>query len=158
MHRSTYPHILHTGKKVRLQIRIDHKMFDIFTSRNVKKNLLISTLASDQNVRPNSRTWRVLTQICRTFWEEYVGPESMIVDTLGVYCMLIFRHIFLSNYWWIWVNTLQVQLFGRTFWSDVRVDIKRFFLHFSRWICQTFCDRCVFVSVLSFRCVECAGT
>jgi hypothetical protein len=35
----TYPHILHTGKKVRLQIRIDHKMFDIFTSRNVKKNL-----------------------------------------------------------------------------------------------------------------------
>ena len=33
----TYPHILHTGKKVRLQIRIDHKMFDIFTSRNVKK-------------------------------------------------------------------------------------------------------------------------
>ena len=46
-----------------------------------------------------------------------------------------------------------------TIWSDVRVDIKRFFfLHFSRWICQTFCDRCVFVSVLSFRCVECAGT
>ena len=43
---------------------------------------------------------------------------------------------------------------GRTFWSDVRVDIKRFFLHFSRWICQTFCDRCVFVSVLSFRCVK----
>jgi hypothetical protein len=39
----TYPHILHTGKKVRLQIRIDHKMFDIFTSRNVKKNLSIST-------------------------------------------------------------------------------------------------------------------
>ena len=69
-------------------------------SRNVKKNLLISTLTSDQNVRPNSWTWRVLTQICRTFWEEYVGPESMIVDTLGVYCMLIFRHIFLSNYWW----------------------------------------------------------
>jgi hypothetical protein len=30
-------HILHTGKKVRLQIRIDHKMFDIFTSRNVKE-------------------------------------------------------------------------------------------------------------------------
>jgi hypothetical protein len=24
--------LLHTGKKVRLQIRIDHKMFDIFTS------------------------------------------------------------------------------------------------------------------------------
>jgi hypothetical protein len=36
----TYPHILHTGKKVRLQIRIDHKMFDIFTSRNVKKKYL----------------------------------------------------------------------------------------------------------------------
>ena len=28
------------------------------------------------------------------------------------------------------VNTLQVQLFGRTFWSDVRVDIKRFFFTF----------------------------
>jgi hypothetical protein len=28
---------LRTGKKVRLQIRIDHKMFDMFTSRNVKK-------------------------------------------------------------------------------------------------------------------------
>ena len=51
-----------------------------------------------------------------------------------------------------------VRLFGRIFWSDVRVEIKRFFLHFSRWICQTFCDRCVFVSVLSVRCVECAGT
>jgi hypothetical protein len=24
----------------------------------------------------------------RTFWEEYVRPESMIVYTLGVYCML----------------------------------------------------------------------
>jgi hypothetical protein len=24
--------------------------------------------------------------ICQTFWEEYVGPESMIVETLGVYC------------------------------------------------------------------------
>jgi hypothetical protein len=35
---------------------------------------------------------------------------------------------------------------------------KDFFLHFSRWICQTFYDRCVFVSVLSFRCVECVGT
>ena len=30
-------YILHTGKKVRLQIRIDHKMFDMFTLRNVKK-------------------------------------------------------------------------------------------------------------------------
>ena len=35
----TYPDILHTGKKVRLQICIDHKMFNMFTSRNVKKNL-----------------------------------------------------------------------------------------------------------------------
>jgi hypothetical protein len=46
---------LHTGKKVRLQICIDHKMFDIFTSRNVKTNLLISTLTSDQNVRPRPK-------------------------------------------------------------------------------------------------------
>jgi hypothetical protein len=27
-----------------------------------------------------------LSDICQTFWEEYVQPESMIVDTLGVYC------------------------------------------------------------------------
>ena len=47
-------------------------------------------------VRPNSRTWWVLTLkfvghfsgASRTFWEEYVRPESMIVYTLGVYCML----------------------------------------------------------------------
>jgi hypothetical protein len=56
-----------------------------------------------------------------------------------------------------------------TIWSDILVLVwhfgwtwewilKDFFLHFSRWICQTFCDRCIFVSVLSFRCVECAGT
>ena len=25
----------------------------------------------------------------RTFWEEYVRPESMIVDTLGVYCTIV---------------------------------------------------------------------
>ena len=35
----TYLDILHTEKKVWLQIHIDHKMFDMFTSRNVKKNL-----------------------------------------------------------------------------------------------------------------------
>jgi hypothetical protein len=27
--------------------------------------------------------------VSRTFWEEYVRPESMIVDTLGVYCSWI---------------------------------------------------------------------
>jgi hypothetical protein len=27
-----------------------------------------------------------LSDICRIFWEEYVEPESLIVDTLGVYC------------------------------------------------------------------------
>ena len=54
-----------------------YKMYDIFTSRNVKKNLLISTLTSDQdqNVRPNS----VDSQICRTF----VGHLS---DILGEIC------------------------------------------------------------------------
>jgi hypothetical protein len=31
-----------------------------------------------------------LSDICRTFWEEYVGPESLIVDTLGVYCTLLY--------------------------------------------------------------------
>jgi hypothetical protein len=47
----TYPVILHTGKKVRLQIHIDHKMFDMFTSRNVKTNLNIHS-----HVRPNTRS------------------------------------------------------------------------------------------------------
>ena len=45
-------------------------MFDMFTSRNVKKIFKY----------PLSRP--------TTFWEEYVRPESMIVDTLGVYCSL----------------------------------------------------------------------
>ena len=26
--------------------------------------------------------------VSQTFWEEYVRPESMSVDTLGVYCTL----------------------------------------------------------------------
>ena len=44
---------------------------------------------------------------------------------------------------------------GRT-WEWI---FKDFFLHFSRWTCQTFCDRwCIFVSVLSFRYVECPVT
>ena len=79
-------------KKVRLQIRIDHKMFDMFTSRNVKKDL-ISTLTSDHDhdVRPNS----VDSQICRTFWEEYVRPECMIVDTLGEYCTCIINYVYM---------------------------------------------------------------
>jgi hypothetical protein len=55
----------------------------------------------------------------------------------------------------IWSDILVlVGHFGRT-WEWILQD---FFLHFSRWICQTFCDRCVFVSVLSFRCVKCACT
>jgi hypothetical protein len=61
----------------------------------------------------------------------------------------------------IWESTLSKSDYlvgyrglGRT-WEWI---FKDFFLHFSRWICQTFCDRCVFVSVLSFRCVECAST
>ena len=52
-----------------------------------------------------------------------------------------------------------------TIWSDILVlvehygrtwewKLKDFFLHFSRWICQTFCDRCVIVSVFSVRCVR----
>jgi hypothetical protein len=54
-----------------------------------------------------------------------------------------------TNVWQIWESTLSksdylVGHFGRT-WEWI---LKDFFLHFSRWICQTFCDRCVFVSVL----------
>ena len=85
-----YLDILHTGKKVHLQISIDHKMFDMFTSINVKKifkyplSSPTMTTMSDQifGLRES-----VDSQICLTFSEEYVGPESMIVDTLGVYCM-----------------------------------------------------------------------
>ena len=42
-----------------------------------------------------------------------------------------------------------------TIWSDVRVEIKRFFFTFLEVNMSNICDRCVFVSVLSFRCVEC---
>jgi hypothetical protein len=56
-------------------------MFDMFTSRNVKKifkyPLSCPTTMSDQIVGLREC---VDSQICRTFWEEYV------VDTLGVYC------------------------------------------------------------------------
>ena len=86
-----YPDILHTGKKVCLQIRIDHKMFDMFTSRNVKKifkyPLSRPTTMSDQIVGLRECWLSNLSDICQTFWEEYVRPESMIVDILGVYCM-----------------------------------------------------------------------
>ena len=71
-----YPDILHTGKKVRLQIRIDHKMFDMFTSRNVKKifkyPLSCPTTTSDQIVGLRecrlSNLSDILGGICPT-WE-----------------------------------------------------------------------------------------
>ena len=60
----------------------------------------------------------------------------------------------------IWESTLSKSDYlvghfglGRT-WEWI---LKDFFLHFSRWICQTFCDRCVFVSVLSFRVCRMCG-
>jgi hypothetical protein len=40
--KNTLGYILHTGKKVRLQIRIDHKMFDIFTSRRFGGVILLN--------------------------------------------------------------------------------------------------------------------
>jgi hypothetical protein len=63
------------------------------------------------------------SQICRTFWEEYVRPESMIVDTLGVYCRGLSQHIiidqlptnfqfscvFFSIFMIIWKNQFWVQ-------------------------------------------------
>ena len=63
------------------------------------------------------------SQICRTLWEEYVRPESMIVDTLGVYCRGLSQHIiidqlptnfqfscvFLSIFMIIWKNQFWVQ-------------------------------------------------
>jgi hypothetical protein len=46
-----------------------------------------------------------------------------------------------------------------TIWSDIVVGresgyLKIFFLHFSRWTCQTFCNRCIFVSVLKEKFVN----
>ena len=72
-------------------------MFDIFTSRNVKKNLLIFTLMSDQ-IFGLRECWLsnlsdILGGICRTW-------EYDCWYTWSVLYMLIFRHIFLSNYWW----------------------------------------------------------
>ena len=64
-------------------------MFDMFTSINVKKifkyplSRPTMTTMSDQIVGLRES---VDSQICLTFWEEYVRPESMIIDTLGVYC------------------------------------------------------------------------
>jgi hypothetical protein len=105
---------------------------------------------------------RVVTMVT-TGWD-----SSRIVVTITVHSKCINDHtlrsdIFLpkcpTNVRQIWESTLPksdylVGHFGRA-WEWI---LKDFFLHFSRWICQTFCDRCVFVSVLSFRCVECAGT
>ena len=96
----TYPDILHTGKKVRLQIHIDHKMFDMFTSRNVKKNLWISTLTSDQilGMHPRcptkySELEGVDSQICRTFlWSES--------DILGGICPTWkYEHWYTWSFW-----------------------------------------------------------
>ena len=94
--------ILHTGKKVRLQIRIDHKMFDMFTSRNANKIFKYplsrrprrptTTTMSDQIVGLRECWLKFVghfSGVSRTFWEEYVRPESMIVDTLGVYCITV---------------------------------------------------------------------
>ena len=67
-------------------------MFDMFISRNVKT--IFKYPLSRPTTMVGSRTWRGLTLkfvghfsgVSRTFWEEYVRPESMIVDTLGMYC------------------------------------------------------------------------
>ena len=75
-------------------MRIGHIMFDMFASRNVKKifkyPLSRPTTMSDQIVGLRECWLKFVghfSGVSRTFWEEYVQPESMIVDTLGVYCM-----------------------------------------------------------------------
>ena len=74
-----YLHILHTGKKVRLQICIDHKMFDIFTSRNVKKK----SLNIHSHVRPRCPTKTTMS-------DQIVGLRecwlSNLSDILGGIC------------------------------------------------------------------------
>ena len=73
-------------------------MFDMFTSRNVKKifkyPLSRPTKYSEctHDVRPNTLKFvGHFSGVSQTFWEGYVRPESMSFDTLGVYCMAIYR-------------------------------------------------------------------
>ena len=68
----TYPDILHSGKKVRLQIHIDHKMFDMFTSRNVKKK----SLNIHSHVRPNTRN-------ASTMSDQILGVRGCWLSTLS---------------------------------------------------------------------------
>jgi hypothetical protein len=54
--------------------------------QNVRPKCPTKTKISDQIVGLRECWLSNLSDICRTFWEECVGPESLIVDTLGVYC------------------------------------------------------------------------
>jgi hypothetical protein len=66
--------------------------------------------------------------------------------------LFFYYYLFLGTFAIIEVNLIwESTLFGRK-WEWIFKDL---FLHFSRWTCQTFCDRCIFLSVLSFRYVEC---
>jgi hypothetical protein len=128
-------------------------------SKNLDHYLDDFILAGEENSNNCQMLMNCFLKICRTF----VGHFGWNMSDLSVWSLIHLECTVLilcpTNVWQIWESTLSksdylVGHFGRT-WEWI---LKDFFLHFSRWICQTFCDRCVFVSVLSFRCVECAGT
>jgi hypothetical protein len=61
--------------------------------------------------------------VSQTFWEEYVRPESMSVDTLGVYCKYARTHRMREHRCQDSTTNLRVNILTPTIWSDVRVDI-----------------------------------
>ena len=63
-----------------------HKKKSFNIHSHVRPKCPTKTKMSDQIVELRECWLSDLSDICRTFWEEYVGPESMIVDTLRVYC------------------------------------------------------------------------
>ena len=63
------------------------KSFNIHS--HVRPKCPTKTKMSDQVVGLRECWLSNLSDICRTFWEEYVGPESMIVDT-HLECTVIF--------------------------------------------------------------------
>jgi hypothetical protein len=66
-------------------------------SLNLKINSAVaySRSSTDQIVGVRVLTLKFVghfSEVSRTFWEEYVRPESMSVDTLGVYCKYARTH------------------------------------------------------------------
>jgi hypothetical protein len=139
----------HNGHTVHSKCINDHTLRSVIqytpsVSTIILSGLTYSTLQVYQ---------RSYSQVRHTVHSKCINDHTLRSDIFLPKCPTNVRQI--------WESTLSKSDYlvgyrglGRT-WEWI---FKDFFLHFSRWICQTFCDRCVFVSVLSFRCVECAST